>query len=307
MASEPRFTDPGLGNPNLNEPDLVFHKMHGAGNDFVLLDWRDSKRQLHARQAALIADRRLGIGCDQILILRSPEHPDCLAAYEIRNADGSPAGQCGNGARCIALYLKMQGVDAGRFTLDSPAGPIVVSCCDDGDFELDMGQPHFAAEQVPIDLSGNLTGNGNSYQIESPFGPLQFGAASMGNPHALLEVSDIDQAQVEQIGNYLGKHRIFPEGCNIGFVQVLDRSNIRLRVFERGAGETLACGSGACAAVAILHQAKRVDSEVKVILPGGHLVIKWPAVDRGVRMKGPAVHVFSAALPRFENKFESRH
>lgn len=271
---------------------VAFHKMHGAGNDFVLLDWRDSKQQLDAKQAALIADRRFGIGCDQILIVRSSTRPDCLAAYEIRNSDGSPAGQCGNGARCIALYLQMNGANDTQFSLDSPAGPIVVTPGKDGEFELDMGEPRFAPNQVPIDLISN----DNSYELESPFGNLRFGAASMGNPHALLEVENIDQAEVEAIGSFLGKHSVFPEGCNIGFVQILDRGNIRLRVFERGVGETLACGSGACAAVAILRKANRVDGVVQVYLPGGLLVIKWPASGAGVRMKGPATYVFSGTL-----------
>lgn len=281
---------------------VTFHKMHGAGNDFVLLDWRDSDRQLDSRQAALIADRRLGVGCDQILIVRNSAHPDCLAAYEIRNTDGSPAGQCGNGARCIALYLQMMGANAAQFTLDSPAGPIIVTACADGEFELDMGEPRFAADQVPINLSiKELSVKDPVYELDSPFGALRFGAASMGNPHALLEVEDIDQAEVEAIGSYLCKHAVFPEGCNIGFAQVLDRGNIRLRVFERGAGETLACGSGACAAVAILHQAHRVDETVQVFLPGGLLVIQWSAArgsatGSGVRMKGPAAYVFRGVL-----------
>jgi diaminopimelate epimerase len=266
--------------------------MHGAGNDFVLLDWRSSDQQLDAHQAALIANRRLGVGCDQILIVRSSSRTDCLAAYEIRNTDGSPAGQCGNGARCIALYLQMNGANEPQFTLDSPAGPIVVTPCPDGEFELDMGEPRFAPEQVPLELAGT----GHFYELDTPFGTLEFGAASMGNPHALLEVEDVDQAEVEAIGNYLGKHPVFPEGCNIGFVQVEDRSNIRLRVFERGVGETLACGSGACAAVAILRKAQRVDEAVQVFLPGGLLVIKWLATGEGVRMKGPASHVFSGTL-----------
>lgn len=297
MASEPGMIGGGLAEPQNKQSgptlhNLVFHKMHGAGNDFVLLDWRDSARQLDVTQAALLADRRLGIGCDQILIVRASDNPGCLAAYEIRNADGSPAGQCGNGARCIALYLLMQGATSTHFMLDSPAGPIAVSCCEDGEFELDMGQPRFAPDQVPI----NLSGKDHFYQLESPFGTLQFGAVSMGNPHALLQVADVENAQVAEIGRFLCQHSSFPEGCNIGFAQIMDRSTIRLRVFERGAGETLACGSGACAAVAILHRSGQVDQEVKVFLPGGLLVIKWSAVDRGVRMKGPATHVFTGTL-----------
>jgi len=298
MVSEPGSVAPGSARPSHAAPGLLFHKMHGAGNDFVLLDWRNSEQQLDVRQAALLADRRLGIGCDQILIVRSSADPGCLAAYEIRNADGSPAGQCGNGARCIALYLQMQGANASHFMLDSPAGPIAVTSCDDGEFELDMGQPRFASEQVPV----NLTSQDGQYQLESPFGRLQFGAVSMGNPHALLLVADVDQAQVTDIGSYLGRHSSFPEGCNVGFAQVLDRSSIRLRVFERGAGETLACGSGACAAVAILHQSGLVGSEVRVFLPGGLLVIKWPAIDRGIRMKGPAAYVYTGTLSQLGNR-----
>jgi diaminopimelate epimerase len=271
-----------------------FHKMHGAGNDFVLLDWRGSGRQLEPDQAALIADRRRGIGCDQILILRTATQPDCLAAYEILNSDGSSAGQCGNGARCIALYLQRQGAAAAQFILQSPAGPIAVTVCVDGEFELDMGSPRFTAADVPIKLAAI---HDDSYQLDSPFGLLRFGAASMGNPHALLQVENIDQAPVADIGSFLGKHDIFPEGCNIGFAQLLHRSSIRLRVFERGVGETLACGSGACAAVAILRRAGLVDDEVQVFLPGGNLVIKWSASGQGVRMKGPATHVFSGTFP----------
>jgi diaminopimelate epimerase len=275
----------------------TFHKMHGAGNDFVLLDWRHSDQVLSADMATLLADRRRGIGCDQILILRSSRQPDCLAAYEIRNADGSSAGQCGNGARCIALYLQMTGARDAQFVLESPAGRIVVNACPDGEFELNMGEPRFAAAAVPI----LLTAVDDSYEVNSDFGPLRFGAASMGNPHALLEVTDLDQAEVEAIGTFLGRHPAFPEGCNIGFAEVLDRTSIRLRVFERGAGETLACGSGACAAVAILRRAGRLDDEVKVFLPGGVLVIKWPAIGQGVLMKGPATHVYRGSLSLSQN------
>ncbi len=267
--------------------------MHGAGNDFVLLDWRNSSRQLDTSQAALIADRRRGIGCDQILILRSPTLPGCLAAYEIRNTDGSPAGQCGNGARCIALYLQMNGAGADQFMLESPAGPIAVTACADGEFELDMGRPRFDAAQVPV----NLAGEDGFYQLDSPLGTLRFGAASMGNPHAVLQVQNTDEAPVEAIGRFLGQHVAFPEGANIGFAQILDRGRIRLRVFERGSGETLACGSGACAAVAILRRAGLVDGTVSVFLPGGTLVIKWLDSEPGVRMKGPAAYVFSGTVP----------
>jgi len=275
---------------------LIFHKMHGAGNDFVLFDWREEDRQLSSRQANQVADRRLGIGCDQILIIRKPLANGSLAAYEILNSDGSPAGQCGNGARCIALYLKMAGTTETRFKLDSPSGMIEVSLCPDGEFELDMGEPRFAAGQVPISLDPVDSPDGVSYELDSPFGPLEFAAASMGNPHALLQVDDIDEANVAELGAFLGSQAIFPDGCNIGFTQVINRSQIHLRVFERGAGETLACGSGACAAVALLRKQGLVDNSVEVFLPGGLLVIKWPGVGKGVTMKGPATHVFSGTM-----------
>jgi diaminopimelate epimerase len=285
---------------------LQFHKMHGAGNDFVLLDWRgpgqSPDRQLDAGLAALLADRRRGIGCDQILILRPASEPACLAAYEIRNSDGSPAGQCGNGARCIALYLWMSGARERQFTLQSPAGRIVVSRHSDGEFELNMGEPRFAADEVPI-LGTAIHGE---YQLDSPFGQLRFGAASMGNPHALLQVENTETAEVAAIGGWLGTHSLFPEGCNIGFAQILDRSSIRLRVFERGAGETLACGSGACAAVAILHRAGKVDDSVRVFLPGGALVIQWAANGQGILMKGPAKHVYSGSISLDLGKGELR-
>jgi len=272
---------------------LVFHKMHGAGNDFVLVDLREQELELDAACASRLADRHLGIGCDQLLILRPPRQNGTQLRYEIRNADGSPAGQCGNGARCIALYLAMQGeADRGTLVLESPSGVVRIDRCADGEFEVDMGAPAFNPEKVPISLPPQDGG----YRLDSPWGPLRFEAASMGNPHAVLEVDDIDQAPVETVGPFLSQHEVFTEGCNVGFAQVVDRSHIRLRVFERGAGETLACGSGACAAVAVLRHRNRLNDVVNVFLPGGHLVIKWPGAGNNLSMKGPASHVFSGTV-----------
>jgi diaminopimelate epimerase len=159
-----------------------------------------------------------------------------------------------------------------------------------------MGEPWFTPSQVPIKLDPLDSSSGVTYQLDSPFGTLDFAAASMGNPHALLQVNAIDKAEVAAIGAFLGSSDVFPEGCNIGFAQIIDRARIHLRVFERGAGETLACGSGACAAVALLRKLDRVDEAVEVILPGGVLVIKWPGVGKGIKMKGPATHVFSGTM-----------
>lgn len=272
--------------------ELTFDKLHGAGNDFVLLDLRGAPRDIDAATARHLADRHLGIGCDQLLILHPPMRPGSLARYTIRNADGSESRQCGNGARCIALYLTRTGeAGAAPFTLDSPAGPVLVEPSADGEFEITLGEPEFAPERIPLQFAPS----DGLYRLDSPFGELRFRAASMGNPHALIEVDDVDAAPVATAGAWLARHPVFPEGCNVGFAGIRDRSNIRLRVYERGAGETLACGSGACAAVAMLRRADLVDDEVTVFLPGGRLVIKWPATGR-VRMKGPATHVFSGTV-----------
>jgi diaminopimelate epimerase len=272
--------------------------MHGAGNDFVLLDLRAQSVEPDDALCTRLAHRRLGIGCDQILLLYPPRLPGSVARYEIRNADGSAAGQCGNGARCIALYLVMNGEsDAASLVLESPAGPVRIGRCADGEFEADMGEPAFAAELVPISIKPRDDRNElDRYELDTEWGTVTFGAASMGNPHALVTVEDVASAPVESLGAFISRHGIFPEGCNAGFAEVLDRGNLRLRVYERGAGETLACGSGACAAMAILRRENRVNEVVNVYLPGGHLVIKWPGIGSSIRMKGPAVHVFSGTF-----------
>ena len=273
--------------------DTPFHKMQGAGNDFILLDWRAADHDISAQQTQHLADRHHGVGCDQLLILRPDPGPGSVARYEIRNADGSAAGQCGNGARCIGLYLFRLGeVGDQPFQLDSPAGPIRLQRCADGEFDVDLGAPDFLARNIPLALDPT----DGTYSLDSAWGPVHFGAVSMGNPHALIEVDDIAAAAVATLGPLVGQHAVFPLGCNVGFAQVVDDGNIRLRVFERGAGETLACGSGACAAVAILRRAGRVADQVNVFLPGGRLVIKWDGPGGRIRMKGPADYVFRGVL-----------
>jgi len=270
-----------------------FHKMHGAGNDFVLVDARSRPFSLEPASAARIADRRLGVGCDQILILRRSERPGCLLRYEIWNADGSPAAQCGNGARCVALYLQRTGVSLAEPALvESPAGPVTLAGCADGEFEVTMGVPEFRADRVPL----SLPDQGGRYRLDTPWGPVEFGAASMGNPHALVLVDDIGAESIPELGRWLGTHEAFPEGCNVGFAKLEGPGRIRLRVIERGVGETLACGSGACAAMAILRRSGRVADRLEVALPGGQLVIKWPGGDQPLIMKGPAVYVFRGTM-----------
>ena len=268
---------------------LDFHKMHGTGNDFVLIDARGMELIIDPALASRISDRQRGIGCDQILVLRDAIEPGNRARYEIWNSDGSPASQCGNGARCIGLYLEINGeTGAGPFTVESPAGVIKMRRCDDGEYEIEMGVPSFEASTIPVKLE-SIEG---LYHLDSPWGVLEFGAASIGNPHALVLTRDIDSAEIPEIGAFISKHEIFPDGCNAGFAQLAGPGKIHLRVVERGAGETLACGSGACAAMAILHQAGRAGGVVDVFLPGGHLVIKWRGNQEPLTMKGPAEHVF---------------
>ncbi len=272
---------------------IVFHKMHGAGNDFVLLDLREQDYPLDPERAGQISDRHRGVGCDQILVVRKPAQPEHVACYEIWNSDGSMALQCGNGARCIGLYLELNGdIDAESFTLEGPSGNIVMQQCADGQFEVTMGAPDFEPAKLPL----NLVPDDGRYRLESPWGSLEFGAVSMGNPHALVLTDDIADIRIQAIGAFISTHDSFPQGCNVGFAQVENRGKIQLRVYERGAGETLACGSGACAAVAILGQSGRVDDVVDVMLPGGHLVIKWPGNHQPIKMKGPAEHVFRGRL-----------
>ena len=272
---------------------IEFHKMHGAGNDFILIDARGGEFDLNPALASRMADRHLGIGCDQILVLREPVNPGNRVRYEIWNSDGSPAAQCGNGARCIGLYLEMnQESGTGQFGLESPSGVVTVTRCDDGEYEAGMGVPEFDAAAVPV----NLEKEKDLYYLESPWGRLEFGAASMGNPHALLITNDIESREIPEIGNFISTHEAFPEGCNVGFAQLRSTQQIRLRVIERGAGETLACGSGACAATAILRRAGRVGDVVDVFLPGGHLVIKWRGNKEPVTMKGPAEHIFRGIM-----------
>lgn len=272
---------------------LEFHKMHGAGNDFVLIDARGMQFEVNQAVATHLADRQCGIGCDQILVLREAENPGCVLQYEIWNSDGSRAAQCGNGARCVGLFIHMNGAATGdRFKVESPSGIVTIQRCEDGQYELGMGVPDFEPAHVPVDLQA-IDG---SFQLESPWGPLELGAVSMGNPHSLIVVDDINDADIAAIGAFLGAHPAFPDGVNAGFAQVRDRGRIQLRVVERGAGETLACGSGACAAVAILRRDGRVGDTVSVFLPGGQLVIKWRGNDKTLYMKGPAKHVFRGIM-----------
>jgi len=268
---------------------LRFSKMHGAGNDFVMLDLRADASAPDLASLRALADRRRGVGCDQLIGILDPSTRGSVASYIIWNADGSVAQQCGNGARCVAAWLRRHGATADdRFVLDSPAGTVVVEAHVDGDFTLTLSVPDFAPARIPLAMATEQP----DYWLDVHDVPVRFGAVSMGNPHALIEVAAIAAAPVHKLGAAMQAMKEFPEGVNVGFAQVLATDRIALRVFERGVGETLACGSGACAAVAILVRQGRVDRDVAVELPGGTLRIAWPRDDAPVSMRGPAAFVF---------------
>jgi diaminopimelate epimerase len=274
---------------------LRFSKMHGAGNDFVVLDLRDGQSPPTPDRSRVLADRHTGVGCDQILTIEPPRSEQAVASYRIWNADGSAAGQCGNGARCIAAWLVRDGAVGGEhFLLDSPSGTHAVDRIGDAGFRIAMGVPDFAPRAIPLLGFDREQG---AYAFDVGGMRVELGAVSMGNPHALLEVADITAAPLATLGPALQAHAAFPQSVNVGFAQVVARDRIRLRVFERGAGETLACGSGACAAVAILVRRGRVDHEVAVELPGGTLQVGWHDAQSPITMAGPAAFVYEGEFP----------
>ena len=273
---------------------LRFSKMHGAGNDFVVLDLRDGTPPPDAALAARLGDRHMGVGCDQILTIEPPRSAGAVAAYRIWNGDGSASGQCGNGARCVAAWLVRDGAARGtRFVIDSPFAAHEVEALGAGRNAIDMGVPVLYPARIPL---AGFAAPQVEYRLDVAGEPVMFGALSMGNPHAVVEVGDVATAPVAVLGPALQHSQAFPQSVNVGFAQVLAPDRIALRVYERGVGETLACGSGACAAVVALVRRGRVGRDVAVQLPGGELRIAWPADDAPVRMAGPAAFVFEGTL-----------
>ena len=268
---------------------LRFTKMHGAGNDFVVLDLRGGRPAPTPALARALGDRHTGVGFDQLLTIEDPGQAGAVARYRIWNADGSAAQQCGNGARCVAAWLQRDGAASyASFVLEAPPGPVTVQALGEGRYALDLGVPRFE----PADLPFRAGAAQDTYRFTVGGQDVAFGIASMGNPHAVIEVPDVAAADVAGLGPALQARDEFPEGVNVGFAQVLAPDRIRLRVFERGAGETLACGSGACAAVAVLARRGRIGRHVFVELPGGTLEITWPGDHSPVTMAGPTAFVF---------------
>jgi diaminopimelate epimerase len=270
-----------------------FTKMHGAGNDFVVLDCRGGAPLPDAALARALGDRHRGVGFDQLLTVEDATGPGSIAAYRIWNADGSPAQQCGNGARCVAAWLVRDGaVTTPAFRLDSPAGTIDVVRIGDDRYQLALGLPEFEPARIPFAAAARQ----DEYALATAAGEVRFGAVSMGNPHAVIFVDDVDATDLATLGPAVQACPAFPEGVNVGIAQVITPMRIRLRVFERGAGETLACGSGACAAVAVGIRQGRLEREVAVDLPGGTLYVRWPGDATPLTMAGPAAFVFDGML-----------
>ena len=272
---------------------LRFTKMHGIGNDFVVIDAREGGFDLRPARMAEIADRHTGVGFDQLLSIEPSPDPSCAFYYGIWNADGSPAGQCGNGVRCVAAWLHRVGaIPAGHDTrLLSPSGPVAVRVLPDGRVSVDMGEPQFSPGSLPFSAEA-----AESYDLTAGHETITLRVVSMGNPHAVVEVDDLTDPRWDELAPLLTSHAAFPEGCNIGFVRQLDTGHVQLRVHERGSGWTLACGTGACAAAAVLMRAGRLDATARVDLPGGQLQIDWAGPGHRLWMTGPAAFVFEGEI-----------
>mgnify|MGYP000406745211 CR=1 FL=1 len=272
-------------------PALKFTKMHALGNDFVVIDAITQEVNMTAVRAKKLADRYQGIGCDQILLVEPPSNPDVDFNYRIFNQDGSEVSQCGNGARCFAKYVrdrKLTGKD--RISVETRAGLMELSINTDRTYSVALGVPDFALDQVPYMAESASSGTKQSLNIGDE--SFEFFALSIGNPHAVILVESIEDAEVERIGALLQEHASFPESVNVSFMEIISRTEIQLRVFERGVGETFACGSGACAAVAAGINNDLLDSATTVNLPLGKLTIEWLGAGHPAVLTGPATTVF---------------
>jgi diaminopimelate epimerase len=277
---------------------LAFTKMHGLGNDFVVIDAINQSVNLTTDQIRFIADRHFGVGCDQLLLVEKPTVPDADFRYRIFNADGGEVEQCGNGARCFARFVYDQGLtNKKEIRVETRKGIIVPRIGDDGMVTVDMGAPRFEPHDIPFAADSRQT----TYPLDIGHRSVEISALSMGNPHAVMQVDNVDTAPVALEGPLIENHPRFPQRVNVGFMQVIDRHTIRLRVFERGAGETLACGTGACAAVVAGMQRGLLGGEVMVSTRGGQLRIACLTLPDHpyVLLTGPAERVFEGTLPPF--------
>jgi diaminopimelate epimerase len=271
---------------------IEFLKMQGLGNDFFVFD-APAGDHLDPDQLRALADRRTGVGFDQALMLQAPRDSASRVFYRVFNADGSEVEQCGNGARCIAALMYSRTPHFGReLTMESTGGIVHARVREDGSVSVDMGAPNFDPRSLPMDAAAEAS----AYSVTVGDETIEFGAVSVGNPHAVIRVPDVKTAPVARLGPSIERHALFPRRTNVGFMQIVDRGHIKLRVFERGAGETLACGTGACAAAAIGRRQGLLDADVRVDLPGGTAHVSWPDFGQHLWLTGPATTVFTGMI-----------
>ncbi|MBV8466721.1 MAG: diaminopimelate epimerase [Burkholderiales bacterium] len=272
---------------------LRFTKMHGLGNDFVVIDGVSQSVSLSPDQLRFLGDRHFGVGCDQILLVEPPTSPDADFRYRIFNADGGEVEQCGNGSRCFVRFVHEKGLsDKRTIRVETANGMIVLQMQVDGTVTVDMGAPRFAPADIPFEAPAEAV----TYLLDVAGRTVDINAISMGNPHAVQIVDNVDTAPVATEGPLIEHHPRFPQRVNAGFMQIVNRGEIRLRVFERGAGETLACGTGACAAAVAGIERGLLDREVLVHARGGDLRIRWDGRGQPVMMTGPATTVFDSEI-----------
>lgn len=272
---------------------LRFTKMTGLGNDFVMIDAISQRVSITPERVRRLADRHFGIGCDQVLVVEPPVTPDADFCYRIFNSDGSEVENCGNGARCFAIFVRQRKLTGRRdIRVETAGGKLLLHVNPDNQVTVDMGLPRFE----PADIPFRATARAPTYPLRVGNTELTISAVSMGNPHAVTIVDDVQRFPVETLGPEIEKHPDFPRRVNAGFMEIVDRHTIRLRVYERGVGETLACGTGACAAATAGIQQGLLDSPVTVHLPGGPLEIQWPSPEQPVLMTGPATTVFHGQI-----------
>lgn len=273
--------------------EIAFSKWHGLGNDFVIIDCMEGTFALETGQIKVLGDRHFGIGFDQMLVLSRPQSGEADVSYRIFNNDGSEVTQCGNGARCIAAYLYDRGIfRKEEIIAETRKGVLKLYRLPDGQIRVNMGIPDLEPASIPL----NVPRREPLYRLDINNTACEFSAVSMGNPHAVLVTEDAETAPVQELGPLIQAQALFPEGVNVGFMQILDRGHIRLRVYERGAGETLACGSGACAAVVAGQLSSKLADTVDVSLNGGNLLVSWAGEGEPVWVTGPATFVFEGRV-----------
>ena len=268
---------------------LRFTKMHGLGNDFVMIDAVSQRANITPERARKLADRHFGVGCDQVLVVEPPQSADADFRYRIFNSDGGEVENCGNGARCFAIYVRQRGLTTKKtIRVETCCGEMLLQVLPDNQVRVDMGVPELEPAKIPFTADGRSS----TYTLEMDNQPLTISAVSMGNPHAVTVVDNVSKYPVADLGPKIENHPRFPARVNAGFMEVISAAEINLRVYERGTGETLACGTGACAAVVAGNLRGLLQPRVAVNLPGGQLIVEWEGEGKPVMMTGPATTVF---------------